>query len=300
MRKTGVRKSFFVAAGFLLITLFATGCRSTRAISNRGDSSIVILVIDENNRAVKDFSVVLENSKHCGNGATNTQGMCSFNGIAKKEYLLSGQKNGYTKLSSIPVKLEHMGDVQCFSVLSEDCVFKKVLTLYEQGQFTQGLSLLETLCVIPGSWSYEAMCLYEAVGLIKTNKKREGVITLEKIKTSLKLPYEVNGLITDDKEPGFSGRFTNQTEKAIKSFTVVFNVCNKDGEAVVAQRDNVVYECKDNVQPLAACDFSFGLTEYLQEDSRKAKKLKYEYLYVSQIVYQDGTIWMDPFGLEVW
>ena len=92
----------------------------------------------------------------------------------------------------------------------------------------------------------------------------------------------------------------NQSDKPIKSFTVVFNVCNEDGESVVAQRDNVVYECRQSVPSYSSSDFSFELTDYLQSNVRKLRKATYEYLYVSQIVYEDETIWMDPFGIEVW
>ena len=298
MKKKENRKIFGIAVSFLFITLFAAGCRSTKAISNKGDSSLVILVIDENNRAVKDFSLVLENKKRCGKGTTNAQGMCSFNGIAKKDFLLNGQKSGYTKLSSVPVKMEQNGEVQCFSVLSEAGVFERVLNYYEQGRFVEGLTLLDTLCVFPDSWSFSAMCLYKAVGLIKTDKKREGLIIREQIKKTLKLPYELSGKIENEAPLAFSGHFLNQTEKTIQSFTVVFNVCNEDGESIVAQKDNVIYECKHKVQPLSSCDFSFYLTDYLQDEALPVKKASYEYLYVSQITCEDGTIWLDPFGLE--
>ena len=307
MRQSERIKIVFVMAGVLSLAGMLPGCRSS--IAESGDASLVILVIDENNRAVKDFSVVVENAVLYGNGTTNSQGMCSFTGIAKKEFFISGQKNGFTRLSDIPVKMGKNGEVLCFSVWSEAFVFEKVLSFYEQNKFTEGLNLLSTLSIFPDSWSLAALCLYEAVGLMRTGQNREALKTLEKIKktenegklnNALRLPYKVNGKISKETELTFSGSFVNQSDKPIKSFTVVFNVCNEDGESVVAQKDNVVYECRQSVPSYSSSDFSFELTDYLQSNVRKLRKATYEYLYVSQIVYEDETIWMDPFGIEVW
>ncbi len=307
MKKSGKIRIFCVMMGLLFAAGSWTGCRST--ITGSGDSSLVILVIDENNRAVKDFSVVLENASLYGSGTTNSQGICSFTGIDKKDYFLSGYKNGFTRLTDIPVKLEKNGDILCFSILSEACVFEKVLSLYEKNKFTEGLSLLRTLNAFPDSWSLAARYLYEVIGLIKTGEKREALKTLEQIKNSeggdkvnnaLKLPYTIEGKITGTPELTFNGSFVNKSGKQIKTFTVVFNVCDEDGESVPIPDDNVVYECNQNVPGFTSFDFSFSLRDYLQENTKKLRYADYEYLYVSQIVYEDGTIWLDPFGLEVW
>ena len=275
----------------LLMTFFITGCQSAKSVYGKGDSSLVVLIVDENNLAVGDYSVVLEGGKRSGSLRTNSQGMCSFTKIGKASYFLSGKKNGYTSLAHIPVQVEKTGSVLCFSVTSEKSVFEKALELYEQDLFIDGLTILDTLCVKPASWSSAALGLYRTVGLLKTNQKTEAKNQLTQTRQFL---YEVNGKICrDNNQFLFEGDFINHTELGVKAFTVVFSLCDADGEAVALKRNNIVYKIEKAVSPYSHCEFSIPLKEYYSDE------LKQEYLYVSQILYADDSLWLDPFGLEV-
>lgn len=287
----------------LLLTICLTACQSAKSVYEKGDASLVVLIIDENNQAVEDYAVVLEGSKRTGSLMTNSQGMCSFTRIEKTAYFLDGQKNGYTSLEHIPVELEKNGNVLCFSVASQKSVFKKALELYEQKLFVDGLSVLNALCVNPASWSCTALGLYKTVGLLKTNQKMEAQNQINKTR---KLLYEVEGnIFHQDNQFFLEGDFFNHTELQVKAFTVVFNVCDADGETVAVKKNNVVHKIEKNVFPYSHYKFSVSLNDYFTEEQltqileRENKTMSAEYLYVSQIEYADDFMWMDPFGFEV-
>ena len=290
-------KSFFNCLLLLFAGICLTACTSAKALTKKGDRNLVILVIDENNRAVQDYSIELKYGDEVEKALTNDQGICSFRAIENKEYLLDGKKKGFTRLQGVPVSIEKNGELLCFSVSGETCVFEDVLTLYDQKFFKEGLNLLDTLYLIPGSWSFAALCLYKAAGLINLSDRRGALSALEELKKSddrgditkaLGLPYKVKASIGDDGELLFSASFLNQSEKTIKAFTLVFNVCDED----------IVYECREAVAPFSSIQFSFSLNNYFQNQELPVFKAEPEYLYVSRIIYEDESLWMDPFGFE--
>lgn len=286
----------------LVLTFFMTGCQSIKPVNEKGAPSLVVLIIDENNQAVEDYSIVLKGVIRSGSFRTNAQGMCSFTGVKKKSYRLNGQKNGYTSLVNIPLELDKNDNVLCFSVTSEKSVFENALMLYNQNLFIDGLDLLNTLYVKPDSWSAVALGLYKTVGLLKTNQKEEAQ---NQITQARKILYTVDGKISEENNQFFfEGEFINHTELEVSAFTVVFSICDSDGEAVAGRTNNIVHKIEKKVLPFSQCDFSIPLNEYFIDDqitqavTGKQKALNQEYLYVSQILYTDESMWLDPFGLE--
>ncbi|MCR4899541.1 MAG: hypothetical protein K5907_01865 [Treponema sp.] len=318
-----MKRYFLKCVLSVFIILVITGCSTVKQIKKTGNSNLVVLVIDQNNQAVKDFLLVLKNDKNYGTALTNSQGVGRFTGIEKGDYFLSGKKHGYTVLTESPVSIIPSGEVLCFQILNAQTVFDKTLSLFLEQKFNDGLYLLNDLCAAPDSVLLETLCLYKAYALNQQNQKGAAGLQLmlaanienaqSKISSPLNLyyntartniiqasenskPYELSGAFT--KNTQFSGTFKNQIDKEVKAFTVVFNVLDEYGNSVLTQKANVVYEKKETVLPFDICNFSFECSPFINQ-YENSLNYKTEYLYVSRIVYSDDSQWLDPFGIAV-
>lgn len=114
-------------------------------------------------------------------------------------------------------------------------------------------------------------------------------------------PYLVNGevrITTDADEfelAGFDLYFLNKSEKRIESFTIVFYLFDEDGEPVSNGRCNFVLSIKKTVDAGDSMETCISLDSYLQEIPEYSYEV--DYLYVSKINYEDGSVWDDPLGL---
>ena len=115
-------------------------------------------------------------------------------------------------------------------------------------------------------------------------------------------PYIIDGkMVLEDSSKyeiaGFDFLFINQNEKTVKNFTVVFYMFDEEGNPIGTGRNNVVLKVTSEVQGGKSIAGCINLDSYLNEIPSEPYEI--EYLYVSQITYDDNSKWTDPFGLCV-
>lgn len=115
-----------------------------------------------------------------------------------------------------------------------------------------------------------------------------------------KIPYLINGEMVLDSSSkyeaaGFDFYFINKSEKNIKSFTIVFYVFDEDGNPPLMGRNNIVITVNSNVLAKESLENCVSMDSFLYEIPEEPYEI--DYLYVSRIVYEDDSVWTDPFGL---
>lgn len=116
-----------------------------------------------------------------------------------------------------------------------------------------------------------------------------------------KAPYIAGGDFVLDSETsdfqvaGIELYFYNRSDKAVKEFTVVFYLFDEDGEPISTGKSNIVLTVKKEIPAESAFKQSVSLDKYFLVVPDYQYSV--EYLYVSSIVYEDGTTWKDPFGM---
>lgn len=113
-------------------------------------------------------------------------------------------------------------------------------------------------------------------------------------------PYLVRGeMVMEDSAiyeiAGLEFSFLNKSNKAVKSFTLVFYFFDEDGNAPAVGSNNVVLEIVGNVGCGRLEEDCISLDKFLYEIPEEPYVL--DYMYVSRIVYEDGSEWTDPFGV---
>lgn len=114
------------------------------------------------------------------------------------------------------------------------------------------------------------------------------------------IPYLIKGEMVVDSSSkyeaaGFDFNFINKSEKNIKSFTVVFYIFDEDGNPPALGRNNIVITINSEVLSQESYESCVSLDSFLYEIPEEPYEV--DYLYVSKIVYEDDSVWSDPFGL---
>ena len=117
-----------------------------------------------------------------------------------------------------------------------------------------------------------------------------------------KVPYNIEGnLEMDESEDyeiaGLNLYFYNRSERTVKEFTIVFYVFDADGEPASFCRSNISFSVKKTIPAQEAIDVCLSLDSffiYVPDEYCTA-----DYMYVSRILYEDGSVWQDPFGLAL-
>lgn len=117
---------------------------------------------------------------------------------------------------------------------------------------------------------------------------------------SEKNPYFISGEMVVDasskyEAAGFNFNLINRSEKNIKSFTVVFYIFDEDGNPPALGRNNIVVTINSEVLSQENYESCISLDSFLYEIPEEPYEV--DYLYVSKIVYEDDSVWSDPFGL---
>lgn len=120
-------------------------------------------------------------------------------------------------------------------------------------------------------------------------------------------PYIVKGeMILESENPdmeqnfeigGLKVYFFNKENKPVSEFTIVFTLFDQDGEPINIGRSTIVATVKKTIDPLTSFNCCLSLDQDLGEVPEEPYVV--DYLYVSRIVYEDGTQWNDAFGLSV-
>jgi len=112
-------------------------------------------------------------------------------------------------------------------------------------------------------------------------------------------PYSVKAqLVFDESEcyelMGLDFQIKNNESKTIKELTLVFYVFNEDGEPSFGVKNNIVLKLKCEIPEGTLLDDCIPLDKYVY--NLDSENYEIDYLYVSKIVYEDGSVWLDPFG----
>ncbi len=115
-------------------------------------------------------------------------------------------------------------------------------------------------------------------------------------------PYLVNGsvrLVSETGEfeaAGFDLFLVNKSVKTINNFTLVFFLFDEDGEAISNGRCNFVISVSKIVEAGKSLETCISLDPYLSEIPECPYEV--DYLYISRVEYEDGSVWEDPLGLN--
>ncbi|MCF0242881.1 MAG: hypothetical protein HUK25_09590 [Treponema sp.] len=114
-------------------------------------------------------------------------------------------------------------------------------------------------------------------------------------------PYLIKGEMAIDydtygEESTFKFSFLNRSKKNVESFTVVFFLFDEDGNPPLMGKPNIVNKVISFIEAGEEFSSSFSLDSFFNVIPETP--LLVDYLYVSAIEYEDGTVWKDPFGLK--
>ena len=114
-------------------------------------------------------------------------------------------------------------------------------------------------------------------------------------------PYIASGEFVMDEEStdysicGVNVLVLNKSEKNIREMNLVFFLFDRDGEPAEECRSMLSFEIEKNIGGMQEGSFCVSLDKYLT--AVPEDKLLVDYLYLSKIIYEDGFVWEDPFGL---
>ena len=88
--------------------------------------------------------------------------------------------------------------------------------------------------------------------------------------------------------------FYNQTNRTVKEIEVVFYLFDEEGEPAAECSGRIIFELEKEVGPEEDFRLCLNLDPFMTYIPQSP--LEIDYLYVSKILYADGTLWQDPFG----
>ncbi len=199
-----MNKTLFV---IFIFSLFFFGCASKPGFDGRGD--LCGLVIDENNKPVKDFIVycsATDKGMTPGNYIqpvlTNESGLFIFPSLSSGEYQISGEKNNYLRFEGVTYRFYQRTNILCLQTKSFKTALLKAEELLYLGQKNAALEELEKITCEKNSPQEKIVYFYKFFAL-ETNEERRSLLTE----------------ITIDDESTFSdfcNRFAARLEEAIK------------------------------------------------------------------------------------
>lgn len=115
------------------------------------------------------------------------------------------------------------------------------------------------------------------------------------------VPYLISGEMRINEEgkkemSSFAFKFKNCSEKDVFSFTVSFFLFDEDGNPVMNGSPKISCIIREDILSGDTLDSSYSLDDFLNFIPENPYKV--EYLYVSKIIYSDGTEWSDTLGLK--
>ena len=87
----------------------------------------------------------------------------------------------------------------------------------------------------------------------------------------------------------------NKSEKEIRNINVVFYLFDQDGEPAYECQNKISLDIDQYVDAGDAASFCVSLDSFL--NAIPSEPLLIDYLYLSKIEYEDGSVWEDPYGL---
>ena len=141
------KKMNFILVVFAIALLLLTGCASKPGFEGKGD--LVGMIIDENNKPVRDFVVF------CSSGTkpvvTNESGIFAFYDVPSGEYFLSGEKEGYLRLENVSYNFDDRSKFIVMQTKSFKAAVLNAEELIRLGQAEDARNVLGGICCQPGS-----------------------------------------------------------------------------------------------------------------------------------------------------
>lgn len=115
------------------------------------------------------------------------------------------------------------------------------------------------------------------------------------------VPYAISGEIEMDEDAseyeiaGFKMEFRNLSDKNVVELTVNFYMFDEEGEPVSVGRSNVSLIVRAEIPAYETEERRISLDSYFYTVPDGLYTI--DYLYVSKILYDDGSVWSDPYGL---
>lgn len=94
---------------------------------------------------------------------------------------------------------------------------------------------------------------------------------------------------------GIDLMFLNQSEKMVQEISVVFFLFDMDGEPARECSNRIAFDIEKTIDAGDSLRSCLSLDKYMY--ILPEEYLQVDYLYVSRIVYDDGSVWEDPYGL---
>jgi len=156
----------------ILLSFFLCSCSTIPKFSGNGD--LCGLIVDEQNKPVKDFAVYCKNKGFVNMAVfTNESGIFVFHNIPSGMYEVSGYKEGFEKLSSTEYFFSDRGKIFCCQVNGVDSILDQVEKLYLLKDYEGGIKLLDSVCVKKSSNEEKVVLYFKKIISEKMNK--EGV-----------------------------------------------------------------------------------------------------------------------------
>ncbi|SEQ29832.1 hypothetical protein SAMN04487977_103300 [Treponema bryantii] len=169
---------------FLSFLMCVFGCVSKPGFKGNGD--LCGLIIDENNKPVKDFIVYC----HSGDASphnirpvlTNENGLFVFYDIPSGKYLLSGEKNNYLNISKISYSFNDRSKIICLQTKSFKAAIESADEMIRLGQTEEAYKLLCNISCESKSAEENLIKAYQFFTADKERKKKSIVAQLKKYK----------------------------------------------------------------------------------------------------------------------
>ena len=163
MKKKIISITGYVFILFLLC--FFQSCASKKIVAEKID--LYGLVVDENNKPVKDFIIrckkVSDKNEKEFSTMTGMNGVFMLNDLRAGEYLVYGEKNGYAILAESEQKLFEPQKMICFQVSSIDNVLNNVEKQFLLGNIQHALELLDEVKVSGESYEEYVVQNYKSI-----------------------------------------------------------------------------------------------------------------------------------------
>ncbi len=173
----------------LFCNLYITSCATNPKFSGTGD--LCGLVVDENNKPIKDFVIYcypsITNIKtqtiNIKPVITNESGLFVFYGLPSGSYTISGEKPNYLRLSETPYQFSDRGKILCLQTKSFKAAVKTAEELIALGQTKEARSLLNGISTKKLSSEKYLVTAYQ---LFTVESEREKRSLMNELRAALK------------------------------------------------------------------------------------------------------------------
>lgn len=171
---------FILSINFVVFS----GCASKPKFKGKGD--LCGLIIDENNKPVKDFVVYCQSDdatlEFVKPVLTNESGLFVFYDIPSGSYLISGEKNNYQKISRVQYRFDDRTKILCLQTKNFKAALLSVEELIKLGRTEDAENLLNEICCESDSLENQLIQACQFFVTDKARKKKTLISHLKKYK----------------------------------------------------------------------------------------------------------------------